>query len=553
MALNSGGSGGASSGGVRAGRAFVELGVKDSLTGQLKDIERKFNKAGSALMKGGGMLSVGALASIPLLGAAANELGEIANLGNTAKALGLTAEAASSLFGVLQHVGGDLKENIEGVTQFGQVLSEAFNGGGGNADKLFEGLSISAKDLMNLPLDEQFYRILGAIRQLPQEQQAFRLGLIGGTDSMKKWLPLLSMTEEQIRATAKSYEMSAADIEEATKANVEYRAATASLARLWQQVAIGLAPLVSILASGFRMILGPMIEWAKQNKVLATVIVGSALAIGSLGIAFVALGMAVNLASVAMVAFEAVSGVVMSPIAIAAVAVAALTAGLAALAYWWITSTESGKEFAQTVGKYFSEFLGTVKDVFGGVQNALKTGDTETAWKIVLEGMKVEFWRFINATIGQIGSTLFESAMDGWHKAIFQMKKGWNDLFNGGRGNDQAARDRDNAIAMSRVAGQAILGGLGLRQMEEAKERLAELIGKANIEAVKKAGGGGTGLPSVAGGASPMGMFGGGNFMAQAFGSQTRNQAIDLQKQVVMELKEVNRELKNRPGLQFAN
>lgn len=249
MAL--GGGGGGNAGGIRAGRAYVELGANDKLSGQLKAIGGKFVEFGKLALSATGIS--GLLGGLSFKGTA----DDLKDMSDAAKALGISGRAASGLFGAIP---GDFKENVEGLAQFSDAIQQALKDGG-KTTALFEGLSISAKDLEGVPLDEQFYRIHDAIRQLPQSQQAYKLGLVGGTDSMKKWLPLLSMSNEELRAQAGRLSMTSAELEQAAAASKAMAAAGKGVEQAWQRVVVIVAPLVTSLAGAISGALAPAADW----------------------------------------------------------------------------------------------------------------------------------------------------------------------------------------------------------------------------------------------------------------------------------------------------
>lgn len=267
MALG-GASGGGNARGVRAGAAFVELGVKDKITQALRGIGAKFLSFGK-LIATGGAAGAAAAAGGGLLAAAVPELQELAKLNAAGKALGSTGAGISGLFGALKAVGGDFKEDLEGITQFISTLDEAVQGKDGNAAKLFEGMTISAQELMGLPIEEKFLRIHDEIRKLPQEQQAVRLGLVGGTDSMKKWIEVLSVSNEELRAQVDLHHMEQDQLDKATAANKAYQKATAMIGRVWSQIAIAVAPAIEQIANKTSEWLGPLRDMSTSTEFAA--------------------------------------------------------------------------------------------------------------------------------------------------------------------------------------------------------------------------------------------------------------------------------------------
>jgi hypothetical protein len=238
----------------RLAAPFVRLGAKDDLSAHLKKIGGAFVSFGKNALAATGLGGVlgGLLGGLGVK----DTLDDLRKLDDTAKALGVSGRQASGLFGVLEAVGGDFGENVEGITQFSNAIQTALSDTS-KTTALFDGLSVSAKDLAGVPLDEQFYRIHDAIRGLPQDQQAYRLGLVGGTDSMKKWLPLLSMSNEELRAQAAGLALGNQELADAAAASKAMKEAQAGVNRAWQQGVVVLAPLVTELA---RMVGGPLTQ-----------------------------------------------------------------------------------------------------------------------------------------------------------------------------------------------------------------------------------------------------------------------------------------------------
>lgn len=240
MALGGGGGGGSSD--IRAGGAYVEISAKDSLSKTLKGIVGSFMDFGKQVLS---LTGIGGL-----LGGIAGGFGfketadDLKKMDDVAKAFGITGRQASGLFGVLAAAGGEFKENLEGVIQFADTVDQALQGKGGQSSKLFDGLAITAQDINALPIDEKFYAVHEAIRGLPQPLQEAKLALIGGTDSMKQWQPLLSMSTEEVRQLAKDMAISTAELQDAAAASKAMAQAGAAANRMWQQVVITLSPLV---------------------------------------------------------------------------------------------------------------------------------------------------------------------------------------------------------------------------------------------------------------------------------------------------------------------
>jgi hypothetical protein len=399
MALGGSGGGGGS-GAIRAGRAFVEFFAKDAglrtflsnLQKRLKSVSKMFATVGTGLVVGG----VARL--LPMIGVV-NKLGDLSKMKDAATALNMTAEGASGLFGVLAAMGGDFKEDLEGITQFSGRLRDAIAGVGGptgEAARLFEGLSVSAKDLEGVPLDEAFLRIHGAIRELPQELQASRLSLVGGTDSMKKWLPLLARSNAEIRAQSKALSSSKEDLDEAQAATLAYKEAMTQLGLVWQRVAVALAGVVEMVSKWATTVLGPLQETVRQNKALIVAFVAVSAATVALGVAFIALGAAISSVLTLFGFVSLIVSALATPFGLAAIAVAALGAG-----------------FLYLVG-----VGGTLRTTLAGISDALAAGDMGLAWRIGLAGMSLEWAKFVE-TLTLVWNDFKAFFVDAWHDAVY--------------------------------------------------------------------------------------------------------------------------------------
>lgn len=263
MALGAGG-GGAGSRAIEAGRAFVRLGAKDDLTAHLKRIAGKFMEFGKTALKwtGVGGLIGGALGGLSF----ADTASDLEKMDTAAKAFGVSGRRMSGLFGLLSAAGGEFKENLEGVIQFSDTVNQALTGEGQGA-KLFDGLAITAKEVNSLPIDEKFYSVLGAIRKLPQPLQEAKLALLGGTDSMKQWQRLLTMSEAEFRSIAGSAAVSSADLQQAAESSRAMEKAGSAFGRVWQRVVILGAPVVTSLANGLADALRPISEFMADRSI----------------------------------------------------------------------------------------------------------------------------------------------------------------------------------------------------------------------------------------------------------------------------------------------
>ena len=291
-----------SAGGIRAGAAYVELFVNDNrLARGLNAAAAKLKAFGAGLVGIGARVgAVGAAALAPVV-PALETLNEQAKLASAADAFGLTAEKASRLFGLMQAGGSDIRDATEGLVTFNQRVSDAMSGTGEEAAKLFQDLGVSAKQFTGLDSADRFYKLLDALRALPDPAKRVQLLLKAvGEDTGKNLIPVLSMSEDEVRALGDAFEQSGADLQQARQTNRAYMMATAQLSKVWREVVAAVAPAIRDLAEWVTRAVRPVVAWVRQNReAVKTAALVAAVVLG-VGGALVALGAAVSLAGFAI-------------------------------------------------------------------------------------------------------------------------------------------------------------------------------------------------------------------------------------------------------------
>lgn len=419
-----------SASGIRAGAAYVELFVKDNrLARGLNAAAAKLKAFGAGLTGIGTRVgAVGAAALAPVV-PALETLNEQAKLASAADAFGLTAEKASRLFGLMQAGGSDIRDATEGLVTFNQRVSDALSGTGEEAAKLFQDLGVSAKQFAGLDSADRFYKLLDALRALPDPAKRVQLLLKAvGEDTGKNLIPVLSMSEEEVRALGDTFEQSGADLQQARQTNRAYMMATAQLSKVWREVVAAVAPAIRDLAEWVTRAVQPVVAWVRENReAVKTAALVAAVVLG-VGGALVALGAAVSLAGFAiggLVSLFSALGTVVSMIGSVLGALASpigvVAAALVGLGYLFVTQTEAGKRMTDELSAGFMSFAETAKTAWGGIVAAVQAGDLELAAKVALAAINLEWAKAVlwwtekwNAFKG-----LF---VDGWHDAVAGLK-----------------------------------------------------------------------------------------------------------------------------------
>lgn len=386
MALSGASGGGGSASAVRAGGAFVELFTKNkALEAGLSSARRRVaqfaseaNKltgaglgglmdAAGGLARGGlvgvgaGTLAAGLTASAVAAGVLAksvSSLSDTARVGEVATAFGVTAEKMSGLLGVMEAAGSGAKESIESLTQFGTAISDAVEGKGGNAAELFQILGRSAEEFARADIVSNVYGLFAAIERVNDPLQKMRaLSLAFGTDGMKLLLPMLNRTNAELQRQAGLYQQTTAEVKQATAASYAMTASGAAVERAWRAVASALAPTVQAGAEWLTRAAAAVTQFVPQLKQMAQ--------------------------------------------------------GAAEQAANWAQAQIEIAGFGRT--------LNTLKDVWGGVADAVAGRDLQLAAQVAFKGIEVEWQRTVN--------TMRATFAKFWEKGGYfdQFRKGWVD------------------------------------------------------------------------------------------------------------------------------
>lgn len=402
---------GSSPGAIRAGKAFVELGVVDKLTAALNGWKGKLQAwAGGMAKVGAGLLGAGGVLAAPLTKLFKDAVSRGADIDALAKRFDLTAESVSGLAYAFERGGVGLDEfggTLDGLNA--KLLAAA-----GGGDSVFERLGLNARALIELPLDEQLEIIADRFTQirLATDQAEVATELFGAAGT--KMLPYLKHGAAGLRALAEEGRKAGAVLsaEDARQSADLMRAFTAT----WQalkyavlEVGKALVPTAHDfkgVADCIRAGAATAREWVKENKgmILATAAVAAGL--------IAAGGAMLGLASAAAAAGK-ILGVVVLGIKAVAVAAGFLTTGvfgplvgaigLAGAA--WLKWSDNGQAAAGHVAAGFRGMADTVKDTWGDVTEALKGGDLQGALSSAMSGLKLI-----------------------WAKGIAALEKAWEDF-----------------------------------------------------------------------------------------------------------------------------
>lgn len=420
--------------GIRAGRAYVEMGANDKLTAALEAAKKKLQEFGASVQQVGTSirdagLKIAAFGAAAVGGAAAavaaytKIAGDFADI---AAQTGLSVELLSEMETAVKDAGGTVEGFAKSAVKMQKALVDAANGGK-ETGETFARLGLDVSKLMAMTPDQQFVAIADAISKVqnPSERLAITLSIFG--KSAAQLMPVLAGGAagiQQMRAEAQRLGLSFT-----TQTAVAADALGTQMEILKDQtlrvaVAIGeaLAPAASEVVAVLQGAVGTIINWIKQNKdaVLTVAAWGAGLlatgaVIASIGIAIVALGAVISGLGTIIGALAAVVGFLTAAWATVAGAAtaawAAMTgpiglaiAGMAALvgAVLYLANGFSvvGDFVGQVFGNMTDQAVGAVEDIkgaIGGIGDAMAAGNLQLAAEILWAGLRVVWFRGVTA------------------------------------------------------------------------------------------------------------------------------------------------------------
>lgn len=387
--------------GIRAGRAFVELGVSDKLSAGLRRAQKQLEAFGAGLRSVGiRMAGIGAAAATSLFGAARMFATVGDDLEEMSQRTGVSVEALSELGFAADIAGSDLETLETGIKHMQRAIVEAA-GGSESAQQALAKLGLSAADLAGLSPDEQFKRMADGIARIedPALRVAVAMQIFGRSGT--KLIPLLAEGASGIEALQ----------EQARRLGLTISAETAhdaaelndALDSLWRVVRQGvftigsaLAPTLKELAERITRIIVTATDWIKRNREVVVWALKVAAAVAATGIALIVLGIAVSGIGAALGLLAGVIsgvgtvfgiigaaiGALLSPIGLVVAAVVGLGGAL-------LVSSGAGGEALSWLMAQFTRLRDWVGKVVGGISDALAAGDIALAAQVLWLSLKV--------------------------------------------------------------------------------------------------------------------------------------------------------------------
>jgi hypothetical protein len=393
-----------STAGIRAGRAYVELGVSDNLTKGLERARKSMEAFGRGLKTIGRDLMY---AAAPLAGFGAWAVKAFADassgLVEMSERTGASVESLSELNHVAKMTGASAEDLGAGFRFMQKTIGQASVGTKTAVDSLAQ-LGITVADLRALRPDQQFELLAGKIAGLSDETQrtAATLEIFGRGGSAL--LPMLTEGAGGIRRMREEFRalggtVSTADAILGHRLGDTLDTTATLLHRVIESIGKGLAPMVITGAESISKMTASAREFIDAHgemirtigkATLATLGIGGALfglGVTISGLAIALKGPAILLTAVGygLTTVATIAAGLLSPLGM-------LTAGVAILATGLYKFTPAGQAVRDALGgmwESFKEIAAGVGGVVTSIVDALTRGDIDGAAKVMFTGLNV--------------------------------------------------------------------------------------------------------------------------------------------------------------------
>jgi len=389
---------------IRIGATNATGSVFKSVTGGIDRLGSSVKSIGASFTRlGAGATAAGAAIAGPLAAAVASFGAAGDTLDKMAKRTGLAVEGLSELAFAAEQSGADLGSVEKGIKGMQRALFDAASGSA-EITRAFDELGVTSEQLTGMLPEDQFTLLAGKIGEIedPSLKAAVAMKIFGKAGAeliplMNEGVDGISKLREEAGELGRS--MSTEDAAAAAEYTDAMNRLKSVLVGLKNQIGSALAPTITGLVN--RIVAGTrgVVAFVQNNKHLVVTLgaVGVGItALGgvllTLGGTLTVLGVAISGVSAAITALGAVASVVLSPIglAVAAIAIplAALGAGLIVLGVQTGLFSDAFEHAKVILGNFWE----TAQETFGGISDALKSGDWALAANIAWAGVKLAFW-----------------------------------------------------------------------------------------------------------------------------------------------------------------
>jgi len=434
----------ASTQGIRAGRAFVELFADDSkLVRGLRRAERKLRAFGDSVRNLGlKMAALGSAMLAPLAAAAKLFSGYGDQVAKMAKRTGLSVETLSELRFVASQTGTEFETLENAFRKMQRSIYDAGRGLSTQVDALND-LGLTFQDLDGLSPEDQFKLLADRIAQVedPTKKAALAMSLFGRTGT--NLLPMFASGAKGIEILqAEARRLGLTMSSEDTKAAEDF---TDALDRLWKVIKMGvfhvgaaLAPVLQKVADTITTLAVQISAWVQRNQQLIVTVLKVVVGIIAVGAAIAVLGTVISGFATILGGLITVVTTVVAVLKVLGAVIAFLVspiglviAAVAALAGYLIYATGAGGKALAWLGGRFNVLKEDALTAYQGIADALAAGDIGLAVKILWLTIKMEWTRgvnFLEKAWLNFRNFFIRIGYDAWHGLLAVAEIVWHAL-----------------------------------------------------------------------------------------------------------------------------
>jgi len=437
--------------GIRAGKAFVEVGIRDEFTKPLNRFGKRLQSAAMGAGRlGSQLLAVSGAASIPFINAvrAASDMEETMSKFNTvfrdnAKEVRAWGDTLGAQVGRSQkQIASFLAESQDLFVPLGFDRSAATD-----LSKTVTQLSIDLASFNNMADDDVMRDLKAALTGSSEVMKKY--GVIVNETAVAQELLNQGIKKNDASEQQKALARLAIIMRGTTDAQGDATRTAGSFANQMKRLQATVANFnvtVGAQLIGFATefvgkatdIIGRLTTWAKENKELVVRVVKLVAVVGGVGAALVAVGAVLGGLGAVVSGLAAGLGVLVSVVgavgsafvAIATGPIGAVVAGIAlgtAVAYQF---SEGVRQMVNSVGRYFGDMFGRFNETFGSIVNALISGDLALAGKIAFGRLEIEFLKIKDAVL-KIWGELTAGLKSMFNEAMAVVQKTTSDVTTG--------------------------------------------------------------------------------------------------------------------------
>lgn len=367
---------------IRAGRAFVELVVRDKLAAGLNAAAAKLKSYSGTFAAAGGALLGGAMGALGGMTALAADFGATgAQLDDLSARSGMSVEALSELGYAAEQSGTNLEAVEKANKKLSKTITDAADGSQ-SAREGFAALGLSYAELAAMNPDQQFTAVANHLAGIedPTRKAALAQELLGKSGT--ELVPMLG-DMQALREEAKALGLTVSG-ETASKAAVldDSLASLKSVAKdTLFEIGGGLAPSITALVAVLKGALVPVNAFIESHGDLLQVAIPVAAAVAGVGVSLLAIAGGLQVGAFLLSGLATALGVLTSPVTLI---VAAMAGGV----YAWTRFSASGQAALAGLARFFGPLLATAKQTLGGISDAFRAGNLQLAAQIAVAGLK---------------------------------------------------------------------------------------------------------------------------------------------------------------------